>query len=347
MEPGTRLFIGRIRLGQRAPGNDQAMTGSCCSTRCPAPASGEKPQNKPTQPRPKTQSTLGKVVDLSTKTPNFARLRLSGREVSGKKWRAATELGLACVGTWVTSPLGFELGDVMKKILTLSTVALSTLALISAASLASAEGPAKSRQAKTHAQDGRPGRAHRGPGGAKFFEKLDANKDGKLSQAEFGAQGSQMFTNADANKDGVVTVAEFEAVRKLRASQHMGEKFKRLDKNADGKVTKEEAGKMPERFFKRLDQNGDGVVTQEEATAGMRKRMDSRPGKEAAQHGMFVKLDANKDGQVTRQEAEAARAQHFAKLDTNKDGLLTREEMKAHRADHRGMKHGKRGNRAK
>lgn len=195
-----------------------------------------------------------------------------------------------------------------RTIVTLSAVAVSAATLVAVASAAP-------KVRGLHAER----RAH-------FFEKFDENKDGKVELSEFAAQGEQMFTSADTNQDGSVSEVEFDAAKKQHGSARLEEKFKRHDRNSDGKVTAEEAPNLPKRFRKHLDQNGDGVITLEEARAAMQRK-----------HGRgqrwFKHVDADGNGQVTRAEAESAGKRRFTKLDKNADGVVSRDEVtRTHRS---------------
>ncbi|MBL8672495.1 MAG: hypothetical protein JNK11_17690, partial [Alphaproteobacteria bacterium] len=71
-------------------------------------------------------------------------------------------------------------------------------------------------------------------------------------------------------------------------------RFEAMDKNADGKVSREEflAGGPSADMLSRLDANGDGVITREEAQAASAQK--GRGGK--AMERMFDAIDADKDG---------------------------------------------------
>ena len=146
----------------------------------------------------------------------------------------------------------------------------------------------------------------------------------------------------DVNGDGAIDRAE--AAR----SERLGAKFDELDKNKDGKLTKEE---MPRRdshrggkrhgaggWDTRLDTDKDGRVSRAEWAAG-----------ESRKAGRFELMDANKDGFVDRADHQLRSKQRtdawFAKADSDKDGKLSREELTAYKAAHHGPRgeHGDRG----
>lgn len=105
------------------------------------------------------------------------------------------------------------------------------------------------------------------------------------------------------------------------------ERFKQMDKNADGKLTAEE---LPNpNMLKKLDTNGDGVVTLEEAKAVM-EHGGARPDNPAAAlEQQFKLMDKNADGKLTA--AEFPNAEKFKALDKNADGAVTLDEMRAAR----------------
>jgi len=106
-----------------------------------------------------------------------------------------------------------------------------------------------------------------------------------------------------------------------------------LDKNGDGKVSGDEfprpgggngtpgAGKgNPGEFFKQLDKNGDGALSKEEVPAQAWERIG--------------KLDKNGDNTVSKDEFAAGAKERmgmsggfFENLDKNKDGQLTESEV--------------------
>jgi Ca2+-binding EF-hand superfamily protein len=97
--------------------------------------------------------------------------------------------------------------------------------------------------------------------------------------------------------------------------------FKDMDKNKDGKISKDE-WQGPAQFFDRLDTNHDGFIDEAEWNA-MRNRMG---GGGRFGEGLTKFLDADKDGKVTREEF-AKIVSLFDLLDANHDGSLSQDEM--------------------
>ncbi len=152
---------------------------------------------------------------------------------------------------------------------------------------------------------------------------------------------------ADANKDGKVTFEELKAVR----PELTQEKFKKMDHDGDGVLTKADRQAKPDggavkgdaqhkpgalrEKIAQADTNKDGKVTREEAKAGMPKMTDEQ----------FAKLDTNKDGAISKEdrpagaaaptaagvspEARKKAAMRITEADANKDGKVSLEEAKA------------------
>ncbi len=92
------------------------------------------------------------------------------------------------------------------------------------------------------------------PGGGDPFKKFDKNGDGKVTADEL--PNPQAFERFDKNKDGAITGDEMGGASKPAAGKGGGQfdaLVKAADKNADGKITKAEAGDAP--WFSKLDQN--------------------------------------------------------------------------------------------
>jgi Ca2+-binding EF-hand superfamily protein len=128
------------------------------------------------------------------------------------------------------------------------------------------------------------------PGRPRFLQELDANQDGRLSKEEL-AKAAEKFDALDNNGDGQLDPQELMGMperggpfaemdgRRLGGANGDGGRsfFERMDRNGDGKVTKDELPPRMQERFDDLDQNGDGALTQEEIQASFRGRFGNRP----------------------------------------------------------------------
>jgi Ca2+-binding EF-hand superfamily protein/thiol-disulfide isomerase/thioredoxin/mono/diheme cytochrome c family protein len=115
------------------------------------------------------------------------------------------------------------------------------------------------------------------------FQKYDADRDGKVTSEELPQKA--LFTRFDANGDGFITVEETrqvlgegdaEAPKEMPADLNQGKKlWQRLDKNQDGKLTKDEVPNAA--IFTRFDLNQDGVITQDEGRQVVEKKLKPSP----------------------------------------------------------------------
>ncbi|HYG08305.1 MAG TPA: EF-hand domain-containing protein [Stenotrophomonas sp.] len=147
--------------------------------------------------------------------------------------------------------------------------------------------------------------------------------------------GQRGLSRLDSNGDGVIDRAE--AAKAPRLAQN----FDTLDKNKDGKLSRDELPKRAEfhrgahEHMTKLDTNKDGRISREEAKAD--PKFASR----------FDKLDVNKDGYVDKADFQARRQQSrdawFAAADTDKDGKLSKAEFDAAASKRAPFGHGMHG----
>jgi Ca2+-binding EF-hand superfamily protein len=121
-----------------------------------------------------------------------------------------------------------------------------------------------------------------------LFAAADANKDGFTDRAEIEAaeakalaarkanqlkQREAAFRQLDKDKNGTLSLTEFNAVPAQTAKPNATATLTRLDKNKDGKISREESRAPAEAQFARLDANKDGILSVEEQrrTAGTRR----------------------------------------------------------------------------
>lgn len=161
--------------------------------------------------------------------------------------------------------------------------AILSLALISASSLSSAQGPG------SRGPGGPGGPAHMGgPGGpgssahmggaekgghhmSRRHERMmllyDTNKDSKITIAEINGDQARIFTAMDIDGDKSLSVDELK--RRGRSLQVFRTTtiFDLLDANGDGKLSVAEVNAPSKRWFKRYDANNDGAMESSELPA--------------------------------------------------------------------------------
>lgn len=125
-------------------------------------------------------------------------------------------------------------------------------------------------------------------------------------------------------------------------------RWKQLDSDGDGSVSKSEVEKAAPRLaeqFAQIDANGDGKLTQEEMRNAMNARREQcRQDPERCRADMkrrfeaaWKSADTDGDGTLSRSEAEKGMprlARRFDQVDTDHDGRVTLVEMDAARLRH-------------
>ncbi|MBZ0136409.1 MAG: hypothetical protein K8I27_08570 [Planctomycetes bacterium] len=116
------------------------------------------------------------------------------------------------------------------------------------------------------------------------FRILDRDDDGRLTKAELGDDFVGLLVNGDKNDDKKLDLVEWQGARAAaseprndRAGDDGGSIMARIDKDGDGKISKEEAPDRLKENFDKLDKNSDGFLTEDEVNSARAVRRDRKP----------------------------------------------------------------------
>jgi len=121
----------------------------------------------------------------------------------------------------------------------------------------------------------RPARAHQGRPSDLInvlVEMTDCDEGctGELQRAY------DILRRLDTQKNGHIDASALKGAREQLVKDRVDGAFKRLDKDHDGKISKEEARGMIKRNFDRLDRNRDGAIDRDELLQAATERQEHR-----------------------------------------------------------------------
>lgn len=97
----------------------------------------------------------------------------------------------------------------------------------------------------------------------------------------------------------------------------------KLDKNKDGKISKQEYLDAISGSFDKLDKNRDGSINRDELGHMDKKALEA-----------FTKeTDTDGDGIINKKEFEQAAAKRFKQFDKNRNGFINKDEWGAGRSE--------------
>jgi len=180
------------------------------------------------------------------------------------------------------------------------------------------------------------------PGAMNPMARIDTDGDGKVSMAEFVNTHVEMFKRMDPGGTGSVSLEDLQSgFGRMRGpggpghpgmpgleemQQKMAKRFAQLDRNGDGKLTKDKFEAYNKAQFAEADANKDGVVDDAEL-ASHKASNAGGPGKGFR----ALRMAAEGNGRVTLADFLAAQQKWFDVVDANSDGVITLDEMQAHR----------------
>ena len=107
--------------------------------------------------------------------------------------------------------------------------------------------------------------------------RYDTNKDGVVDRAEWDAGQDARFRQLDTNNDGKLSREELAGpTRNDRQAERQERLFNRMDRDRDGFVSRAEFMNMADRNFERCDVDKDGRITVAECRQALRRQPADR-----------------------------------------------------------------------
>jgi Ca2+-binding EF-hand superfamily protein len=158
-----------------------------------------------------------------------------------------------------------------------------------------------------------------------------------LNLAELATRRAEQFALADADGNLLLSRPEFlaAAADHPRSAERKRHHHRHRIAKGDKAMTQAQREAHADMIFDRMDRDASGELSRDEA---------SRENRRAAKRELFAehrfeRLDTDADGVLTAQEF-AAPLDRLSAADTNQDGQLSRDERREARAAHRGTLRG-------
>jgi hypothetical protein len=163
------------------------------------------------------------------------------------------------------------------------------------------------------------------------FTALDASANGALNAAEWERGTVALFAAADRNRNGFIDAAD------LPDSAIAPDAFLRVDRDRDGRLSRDEFTAARHRLFRAADIDRDDQLAFVEYELFIVLERVGWTDRNASEHielselrdslaRIFQQLDADQDGKLTETEAAYLQPKTFARFDTDQDNALTLEE---------------------
>jgi Ca2+-binding EF-hand superfamily protein len=123
---------------------------------------------------------------------------------------------------------------------------------------------------------------------------------------------ARLVAAADADHDAEVSDIELESLVHRYVRRQVEQRFERLDRNGDGRVTHGEVPSMLAERFHRFDADDDGSFTVAELGQVMLQQAVERC------RALFARLDLDGDGALTASDRESARPTRVSKRELPK-----------------------------
>ena len=150
----------------------------------------------------------------------------------------------------------------------------------------------------------------------RLLKEYDLNHDGRITRAEYNNVLGTRFAAATSKHSGM-TSDQFTAMHQSDFREHIGELFRRIDWNGDGKITLDEFAAPQRARFQMMDRDGGGTVTCAGEPGDGAFSSYGRSGARGYGGGSFARArfcsdgDQSRDGKVTRAEFDAKIATQF------------------------------------